>query len=113
MLFGRGTRRVTHGVRIGNTLLMMPVRTPSAYDRWLGWHALEPRRAGAVLVLGLVATLAQLPFLPWTLALLGGWDVSAFVFLLTTWPVINRADGTLAERLATREDPHGRPPPPS
>jgi hypothetical protein len=31
--------------------------------------------------------------------------VSAFVFLLTTWPVINRADGTLAERLATREDP--------
>ena len=97
--------RVTHRVPVGNTLLMMPVRTRSAYDRWLGWHALELRRAGTVLVLGLVTTLAQLPFLPWTLALLGGWDVSAFVFLFTTWPVINRADGTLAERLATREDP--------
>ena len=108
-----GPRRLTHGLRIGNTRVMMPVRTRSAYDRWLGWHALELRRAGVVLVLGLVTTLALLPFLPWTLALLGGWDVSAFVFLLTTWPVINRADGTLAERLATRRTPPVRPPPPS
>ena len=90
---------------MGKTLLMMRARTGSAYDRWLGWQALESRRAGVVLAFGLMATLVQLPFVPWTLALLGGWDVSAVVFLLTTWLVIYHADGTLAERLATQEDP--------
>jgi uncharacterized membrane protein len=97
---------VTYRVLIVNTLvMMMAVRTRSAYDRWLGWHAHELRRAGAVLAVGLVTTLALLPFVATSLALLGGWDVSAFVFLLTTWPVMNRADGMLAHQLATREDP--------
>ena len=77
----------------------------NAYHRWLGWHALELRRAGTVVLFGLVVTLAQLPFVTWTLALMGGWDAAAAAFLLSTWPVINRADSDLAARLATREDP--------
>ncbi len=38
----------------------------------VGWHALELRRAGAVVLFGVVVALAQLPFVTWTVALVGG-----------------------------------------
>ncbi len=81
----------------------MPANT--LYHRWLGWHALELRRAVTVAVFGLVAAVVLLLFIPWTLAMVGGWDAAAFTFLMTTWPIIGRADGARAKWLATREDP--------
>ena len=81
----------------------MPAAT--LYHRWLGWHARELRRAGTVLVLGLIVTIALMLFVTWRLALVGGWDAAASAFLLTTWSIIGRADSSGAERLATREDP--------
>jgi uncharacterized membrane protein len=40
----------------------------------------------------------------WGLALIGGWDAAAFTTLLIIWPIIVRADGSLAPQLAARED---------
>jgi len=40
----------------------------------------------------------------WGLALAGGWDAAALTFLLTTWPIIIRADSARAAQLASRED---------
>ena len=74
------------------------------YHRWLGFHAPAMRRAVTVLLAGLIVGLALLPFAKWGLALLGGWDAAALAFLLTTWPVILRADGSRVARLAARED---------
>jgi len=71
----------------------------------LGWHARELHRAGTVLVLGLFVALGLMVVVSWRLALVGGWDAAALAFLLTTWPIIGRADSSRAERLATREDP--------
>ncbi|MGN6636883.1 MAG: DUF1345 domain-containing protein [Oryzihumus sp.] len=81
----------------------MPADT--LYHRWLGWHALEMRRTVSVAALGLVVAVVLLPFVPWSLALVGGWDAVAFAFLMTTWAIIGRADGAQVQRLATREDP--------
>ena len=81
----------------------MPANT--LYHRWLGWHALEMRRAVTVAALGLVVAVVLLLFVPWSLALVGGWDAVAFAFLMTTWAIIGRADGAQVQRLATREDP--------
>jgi len=81
----------------------MPANT--LYHRWLGWHALEMRRAVTVAALGLVVAVVLLLFVPWSLALVGGWAAVAFAFLTTTWAIIGRADGAQVQRLATREDP--------
>ena len=53
---------------------------------------------------GLVVTLVLVWFLPWELAVIGGWDGAALAFLWTVWPIILQADSTSAGRLATRED---------
>src|SRR6478609_679697 len=96
---------VTHRVAFGNTPTMSDMPAATLYHRWLGWHALELRRAGTVLALGLLVTLALMFFVTLGLALVGGWDAAASAFLLTIWPIIGRADSSRAERLATREDP--------
>jgi uncharacterized membrane protein len=62
------------------------------------------RRALTVLIVGLIVALVLLPFVTWGLALVGGWDAAALTILLAVWPVIVRADGTLAPQLAARED---------
>jgi uncharacterized membrane protein len=62
------------------------------------------RRTLAVLVAGLIVTAALLPFVAWGLAVTGGWNAAALAFLLTTWPVIIRADSSRAPLLAARED---------
>jgi uncharacterized membrane protein len=43
-------------------------------------------------------------FVPWTVAVVTGWDVAALAFLVSVWPIIIRADGPRAAQLATRED---------
>jgi uncharacterized membrane protein len=79
-----------------------PART--LYHRWLGWHALAMRRALTVLSAGLIVAVVLLPFVTWGLALAGGWDAAALTFLVTTWPIITRADSARVAQLASRED---------
>jgi uncharacterized membrane protein len=74
------------------------------YHRLLGWHAPSLRRAVTVLAVGVAATLALLPFTPWELAVVAGWDAAATTFLASVWLLIARANGADTERLSTRED---------
>jgi uncharacterized membrane protein len=95
--------RVTRGEAIGNTQTMTGVPAHTLH-RWLGWHALAMRRAVTVLIAGLIVAVALLPFATWGIALVAGWDAAALTFLLATWPIIIRADGSRAAQLAARED---------
>jgi len=83
---------------------MTGIPAPTLYHRWLGWHAPAMRRAVTVLIAGLIVSVALLPFVTWGLAITGGWNAAALAFVLTTWPVIIRADSSRAPQLAARED---------
>ena len=83
---------------------MTGIPPPTLYHRWLGWHAPAMRRAVTVLIAGLIVSVALLPFVTWGLAVTGGWNAAALAFVLTTWPVIIRADSSRAPLLAARED---------
>jgi|SRR5690349_19270078 uncharacterized membrane protein len=83
---------------------MTGVPAATLYHRWLGWHAPAMRRAVTVLIAGLIVAVVLLPFAPWGMALLGGWDAAALTFLLSIWPIIIRADSARAAQLAARED---------
>ena len=74
------------------------------YHRWLGWHAPALRRVLTIGLSGLIVILALLPFLPWELAIVAGWDVAAVAFLCTVWPIILRAAGADVEHIAARRD---------
>jgi uncharacterized membrane protein len=89
---------------VGNTQTVTGVPAPTLYHRWLGWHAPAMRRALTVFLVGLIVAFALLWFVTWGLALVGGWDAAAFTILLILWPIIVRADGSLAPQLAARED---------
>jgi uncharacterized membrane protein len=82
----------------------MALPLPTPYHRTMGWHAPAVRRlwlvSGGGLAVGLVAAL----FLPWQLAVLGGWNGTAIAFLATVLPIVLKADGPSTERLAARED---------
>jgi uncharacterized membrane protein len=84
--------------------MMADVPASTLYQRWLGWHAPAMRRALTVLVAGLILTVVLLPFVTWGLAVVGGWDAAALTYLLTTWPILIRADGSHTAQLAARED---------
>ncbi len=77
---------------------------PTLYHRWLGWHAPAMRRAITVLIAGLIVAVVLLPSMTWGLALARGWNAAALTFLLTTWPVIIRADSSRPPQLAARDD---------
>jgi uncharacterized membrane protein len=62
------------------------------------------RRALTAFAAGLIVTVVLLPFVTWGLALVAGWDAVALTILLTIWPVIIRADSSLAPQLAARQD---------
>jgi uncharacterized membrane protein len=62
------------------------------------------RRALTALVAGLIVTVVLLPFVTWELALVGGWNATALTVLLAIWPVIIKADSSLAPLMAARED---------
>ena len=57
-----------------------------------------------VLIAGLIVAIVLLPFVPWQLAVAEGWNAAALAFLLITWPIIARADSSLAPQFAARED---------
>jgi uncharacterized membrane protein len=83
---------------------MTGVPASTLYQRWLGWHAPAMRRAITVFLAGLIVAVVLLPFTTWGLALAAGWDAAALTFLLTTWPIIIRADSSHAPQLAARKD---------
>ena len=83
---------------------MTGVPAPTLYHRWLGWHARAMRRALTAFAAGLIVAVVLLPFVTWGLAVVAGWDAAALTVLLAIWPVIIRADSSLAPRLAARED---------
>lgn len=83
---------------------MTGVPAPTLYHRWFGWHAPAMRRTLTAFAAGLIVAVVLLPFVTWGLALVAGWDAAALTVLLAIWPVIIRADSSLAPRLAARED---------
>lgn len=83
---------------------MTGVPAPTLYHRWLGWHAPAMRRALTAFTVGVIVAVALLPFVTWAMTLVAGWDAAALTVLLTIWPVIIRADSSLAPQLAARED---------
>ena len=86
---------------------MTGVPAPTLYHRWLGWHAPAMRRALTAFIAGLIVAVVLLPFVTWGLAGVGGCDSAALTVLLTIWPIIIRADSSLAPQLAGREDETG------
>ena len=87
-----------------NTQTMTGVPAPTLYHRWLGWHAPAMRRALTAFAAGVIVTVVLLPLVTWGLAVVAGWDAAALTVVLAIWPVIIRADSSLAPRLAARED---------
>ena len=83
---------------------MTGVPAPTLYHRWLGWHAPAMRRALTAFTVGVIVTVVLLPFVTWAMALVAGWDAAALTVLLSIWPVIIRANSSLAPQLAARED---------
>jgi uncharacterized membrane protein len=67
-------------------------------------HARASTRVVITALVGLIIALVLLLFLPWQIAVLAGWDVTALAFLAAIWPTIIRADGPETERIAVRED---------
>ena len=74
------------------------------YHRSMGWHAPAMRRALIVTTIGFIVALILAPFVPWPLALTGGWMAAALAFLVTVGQIILDADGRHTRMLATRED---------
>jgi uncharacterized membrane protein len=70
----------------------------------VGWHAPALRRVATVAVVGLVVAVGLSPFVTWGIAVVGGWDAAALVFLGTVWPIIMRADRAHVELFAAQED---------
>jgi uncharacterized membrane protein len=89
---------------IGNTRAMTSIPNPTRYHRWLGWHAPAMRRTVIVGSIGLLVAVVLLWFVPWGMAVVGGWDAAALAFLVSVWPIIVRANSSSAAQLATRED---------
>jgi uncharacterized membrane protein len=89
---------------IGNTPTMTTSPPPTRYHRWLGWYAPAMRRAVVVSSIGLLVVVALVWFLPWGMAVVAGWDAAALTFLVSSWPILLRADTAHTAQLATGED---------
>ncbi len=83
---------------------MTSIPNQTLYHRWLGWHAPAMRRAVIVGSIGLIVAFVLLWFVPWSMAVVAGWDAAALAFLITVWPIIVRANSAHAAQLAMRED---------
>jgi uncharacterized membrane protein len=78
---------------------------PTVYHRLLGWHAPDLRRTLTMAVIGVATGLAVSVAVDSVSAVLIGWDAAAISYLLTTWPIIVRADSAQTRKIAQREDP--------
>ena len=76
--------------------------------RWLrrvaGPHVEARTRVFASAIAGAVVATAALPWSPWQLTLLLGWNAGAIVLLSLIWGVIGSADSAATAALSTRED---------
>ena len=77
---------------------------PTAYHRWVGWHAPALRRLAVAGVIGVATGLLVALVVRWELAVLLGWDAAALAFLGSVWPVIVGCDAARTELLVSRED---------
>lgn len=82
----------------------MTLPSPTAYHRWVGWHAPALRRLVLAAAVGLAVGLTLATVVTWQLAVLLGWDATALIFLATVAPIILRADGARTAHLAVSED---------
>ena len=62
------------------------------------------KRILTVLVVGVIASAAALPFMPWHMAPLVGWDVASATYLVWVWTAVWRLDGEQTAAVSTRED---------
>jgi uncharacterized membrane protein len=92
------------GGGIGNTSAMASMPPPTLYHRWVGWHAPALRRAAVMAAVGLVVTAVLQQVVTLWMAAIAGWDAAALTFLVISWAIILRADGTHTRQLAVRED---------
>lgn len=53
---------------------------------------------------GLVALGPLVALTPWQVAVLGAWDITAVVFIVSVWLAVRGKDGAATQALATRED---------
>jgi uncharacterized membrane protein len=83
---------------------MTDMPRPTLYHRSVGWHAPSMRRTLMVTIAGLIVAAILVWFVPWPLALTGGWIAAGLVFLVTVGQIILAADGRHTRSLATRED---------
>jgi uncharacterized membrane protein len=74
------------------------------YHRLVGWHAPALRRTAVMAGVGVIVAAVLAWFIPWQLAVTGGWDAAALAFLWAVWPIIFRPDGERTRQVATRED---------
>lgn len=83
---------------------MAGMPSPTFYHRWLGWHARAMRRAVVAACLGTLAAVGLSMITVWQVAVVGGWNVFALVFLIATWSIILRADSPATRKVAAPED---------
>ena len=84
--------------------MAVTVPTPTAYHRWLGWHAPALRRLAAACGAGIVAGVALAAVAAWQIAVLGAWIATALTFLAGVAPIVLRADSAATARLSVSED---------
>ena len=78
----------------------------AATQRIVGMRTLVSarRRILTVLGVGIIASAAALPFVPWHMTLLVGWDVASAIYLTWVWTAVWRLDGQQTAAVSTRED---------
>jgi hypothetical protein len=68
---------------VGNTRKMTSIPSPTRYHRSLGWHAPAIRRTVIVGAIGLIVAVVRVWFMPWGMAVVGGWDAAALIGMCT------------------------------
>src|SRR5262245_43107358 len=77
---------------------------PDFFHRHMGSHAPAIHRLLYAVAFGVVAGALVVPFQPWQIGVLVGWDVSGALLLVLVWHTIWPADATETAAIATRED---------
>jgi uncharacterized membrane protein len=74
-------------------------------DRVERWRVSAGTRVLVTFAAGVLAFAIAIVFMPWQIAALVGWNVTAGVFLVAVWVRITGKDGAATAQLATAEDP--------
>jgi hypothetical protein len=80
---------------VGNTRGMTSIPSPDVLPPMAGLACTgEIRRTVNVGAIGLIVAVVLLWFMPWGMAVVGGWDAAALAFLMSVWPIIIHADSS-------------------